>query len=393
MADPPRLLISAGESSGDHHAARVLHALQARGVNPHVAGMGGPRLAAAGMEILVDCREMAIVGLVEVLRHWRRIQHNLALLREHLRNERPDLLILVDYPDFNLKLAETARELDIPVLYYISPQVWAWRPRRIHRIGRLVDRMAVLFPFEEALYAREGIPVRHVGHPLVDEIGASVSAEAARTEFGVVEGQTVVGLLPGSRNGEVQRLLPLLAESARVLRQSDPEIRFLLPVAETLDPAALRATVEACNAPIEVIEGGRVHDVVQICDSVIAASGTVTLEVALLRVPMTVVYRVHWLTYLILRQLVTIEHISLVNIVAQGPVVKELIQGAAHPQAVANETLRLLHDPTYRARVMTGLDTVRAALGEGDAPDRTAALIEEMLEEAPSSGAGEVGAG
>lgn len=379
MAEPAHLMISAGEASGEHHVARVLHALHAQGVTTRTAGMGGPDLAAAGMEILVDCRDMAIVGIVEVIRHWGRIQRNLARLRCHLRDERPDLLILVDYPEFNLKLAETARELGIPVLYYISPQIWAWRPGRMRRIAGLVDMMAVLFPFEEELYARAGVPVRYVGHPLVDEVAPSLAPETARAAFNVAPGETVIGLLPGSRHGEITRLLPTLLDSAREIERLRGSTRFLLPVASTLDATAIQSMVDAHGAPVEVVPGGRAHDVMQICDSVIAASGTVTLEAALLRVPMTVVYRVHWLTYLILRRLVTIDMISLVNIVAQRRVVHEFIQARAEPWRIARETLRTLDEPAYRQQMLIDLDEVRGLLGDGGAPERTAQLVREML--------------
>lgn len=380
MTDTPRLMISAGESSGDHHAAHVLEALKRRGLRPQAFGMGGPRLAAAGMDTLVDCRDMAIVGLIEVLRHWPRLARNLRLMREQLRARRPDLLILVDYPDFNLKLAQTAREAGIPVLFYVSPQVWAWRPGRVRRIGQLVDMMAVLFPFESAVYEQAGVPVRHVGHPLVDEIRPSIPPESARREFGIDTRWPTVGLLPGSRHGEVQRLLPILLDVARRIRQRRGSVNFLLPVAGTLDPRPIHAAIAEAGLPIRVIEGGRAWDAIQICDAVVTASGTATLEVALMRVPMAVVYRVNWLTYQILRRLVTVEHISLVNIVAGRRVVEEFIQDAARPAAITEEVDRLLDDPDHRCAVLAGLDQVREAMGPGGAADRTAVLVTEMLE-------------
>lgn len=379
MADTPRLMISAGEASGEHHAARCIEALRARGVLPEVFGMGGPRLDATGMEILVDCRDMAIVGLVEVLRHWRRLSRILERMRWELRARRPDLLILVDYPEFNLKLARTARELGIPVLYYVSPQVWAWRARRIRRIGQTVDMMAVVFPFETDMYERAGVPVRYVGHPLVDEVHPTMSVEQARNEFGLAPGRAVIGLMPGSRNGEIRRLLPLLIESAREVVDRREAVDFLLPLASTLDPAPVHEAIRASGLPIRVVEGGRAYDVIQVCDAMIAASGTATLETALLRVPLAVVYRVHWLTFQILRQLVTIPWISLVNIVAGRTVVREFIQGDARPGSIADEALRLIDDAAYREMVLDGLDEVRQRMGQGGGPGRMAELIIEML--------------
>lgn len=385
MTDP-RLVISAGEASGDHHAARLVHALREQGLAPRISGMGGPRLAAAGMDILVDCRDMAIVGIIEVARHWRRLSANLERMRHHLRQSPPDLLILVDYPEFNLKLARTARALGIPVLYYISPQVWAWRPGRIRHIGSLVDMMAVLFPFERALYEQAGIPVRYVGHPLVDDVRPGMDPDRAREEFGVTAGQAVVALLPGSRSGEIRRLLPLLIETAAEIRRLRDDIELLLPIAPTLDPAPIRQRVEASGEPIRLVDGGRAYDVLQISDAAVAASGTITLEAALLRVPMAVVYRVNWLTYQILSRLITIDDLSLVNIVAERRVVEEFIQGRARPRAVAREALRLLDDSAYRRRVLQGLDDVRRRMGDGGAPARTADLVVEMLDKGGAAG-------
>jgi len=379
MGDPPRLMIAAGEASGDHHAARVLRALREQGVDAVASGMGGPELAAAGMEIRVDCRDMAIVGIIEVIRHWCRIRANLGRLQEDLRNRRPDLLILVDYPDFNLKLARTAHDLGIPVLYYISPQVWAWRAGRVKKIARLVDMMIVLFPFEEQLYKRAGVPVRYVGHPLVDEVQPSASPTGIRERLGVAPDETVIGLLPGSRSGEIQRLLPLFLDTARAIERERGSTRFLLPLAGTLDAAPVRATIAAHGAPVEIIEGGRVHDVLQICDAVVAASGTITLEAALMRTPMTVVYRVNWLTFQIARWLVRITDIALVNIVAGRRIVTEYVQDAATPAHIARETLRLLDDRAYRERVIAGLDEVRTLLGEGGAPGKAATVVRAML--------------
>lgn len=379
MDDRPRLVISAGEASGDHHAARVVRALSQRGIEPHLAGMGGPHLAAAGMDIRVDCRDMAIVGIIEVIRHWRRLRRQLDLLRQLLRDERPDLLILVDYPDFNLRLAATAGELGIPVLYYISPQLWAWRPGRVHRIRQLVDMMAVVFPFEADFYARAGVPVRYVGHPLVDDVRPTAPAAEIRAEFGLSGPGPVVGLLPGSRDSEVRRMLPLLLRTAAEIRRRRDDAVFILPVASTLKAIDIQATVDQARADIRVVDGGRAYDVLSVCDAAVAVSGTVTLEAALLRVPMAVVYRVNWLTFQILRRLVSIRRIALVNIVAGRSVIEEFIQHDADPGRIADETVRLLDDAQYRQRVLAGLDEVRELMGESGGPGRAADLIMEML--------------
>lgn len=375
----PRLMISAGEASGDHHAARFVQALRERGHAPRLAGMGGPRLEAAGMELVVDCRDLAIIGIVEVLIHWRRIMRELERLRRRLRHDRPDLLILVDYPEFNLRLAETARALGVPVLFYVSPQVWAWRPHRVEKIGRLVDMMAVLFPFEVDFYERAGVPVRYVGHPLVDEIHPSVTPAEARAEFRLHGDRPALGLMPGSRRGEMERLLPLLLDSARRVERERGPVDLLLPLASTLDPAPVQRRLDASGLAVGLVPGGRAYDVIQVCDAVITASGTATLELALMGVPMAVVYRVNWLTWQIMHRLMTVDDIALVNIVAGERIVQEFVQRHARPAAIARETVRLLDDPVHRARVTDALAAVRARMGAGDGPARTAALIEEML--------------
>jgi lipid-A-disaccharide synthase len=385
MPEQPRLMISAGEASGDHHAARFVEALRRRGTTAELSGMGGPHLAAAGMELIVDCRDLAIVGIVEVLVHWRRIMRELERLRERLRTDPPDLLILVDYPEFNLKLAATARELGVPVLFYVSPQVWAWRPHRVQKIGQRVDMMAVLFPFEVDFYERAQVPVRYVGHPLVDEIHPTISADEARAEFGLRHDRPTLALMPGSRHGEIERLLPLLLDAAeRVQRERGP-VNLLLPLAGTLDPEPVQQQIDASGLDIRLITGGRAYDVVPVCDAVITASGTATLEVALMGVPMAVVYRVNWLTWQIMHRLMTIDDIALANIVAGKRVVQEFVQNEAQPQAIAAEAVRLLDDQAYREQVKSDLAEIRGRMGEGKGPERMAALIEEMLA-APSHG-------
>ncbi|MDZ7749534.1 MAG: lipid-A-disaccharide synthase [Halofilum sp. (in: g-proteobacteria)] len=379
MGEGPRLMISAGEASGDHHAARFVQALRQRGHAPVLAGMGGPRLAREGMELVVDCRELAIIGIVEVLVHWRRIMRELERLRARLRAAPPDLLILVDYPEFNLKLAATARELGVPVLFYVSPQVWAWRPHRVARIGRLVDMMAVLFPFEVDFYERAGVPVRYVGHPLVDEIHPEMPAADVRAELGLDRERPTLGLMPGSRRGEIERLLPLLLESARSVERERGPVNLVLPLAATLDPEPVQARIEQSGLEVRLVPGGRAYDVIPVCDAIVTASGTATLEVALLGVPMAVVYRVHWLTWQIMHRLMTVDDIALVNIVAGRRIVQEFVQRHARPEAIAREAARLLDDADYRARMQAELAEVRTRMGEGDGPDRMAALIEEML--------------
>lgn len=374
-------MISAGEASSDLHAAHALRSLHARGVTPECFGMGGLALQQLGMRLDVDNRELAVIGFVEVLVRYPEFVKKLKLLRGRLREQKPDLLMLVDYPDFNLKLAETAVEIGVPVLYYISPQIWAWRAGRIKRIGKLVSHMAVLFPFETKYYEAENIPVTYVGHPLVDEVPRDLDKAECRRQLGLAVDTMLVGLLPGSRRGEFKRLLPLLIESARKLSTRNPSIRFVLPLADAIDRELLADFPELSGLPIEIVQG-ETHTAVKACDATAVASGTATLEVALLGTPMVIVYKMQALNYAILSRLVKIPHIGLVNIVAERGAVKELIQHDATPAAICEEIERLLHDTPYREKVVAALHTVRDRMGEAGASARVGELIRTLAQPA-----------
>ncbi|MDO6459530.1 lipid-A-disaccharide synthase [Granulosicoccaceae sp. 1_MG-2023] len=378
MSRPYKVMFSAGEASGDMHAANALRSLKAQGIELEAVAVGGPKLAAEGAEILLDCRELSVIGIFEVLIQYRRLLKKLNFVRDCLREQKPDLLVIVDYPDFNLKLAETARELGIPVLFYVSPQVWAWREHRVHRIGSLVSMMAVIFPFEVAFYEKAGVPVRYVGHPLVDEVGSDLSREQAREALGVAGEAPVVALLPGSRRGEVGRILPVMRDALEILRRQRPDVRFLLPVAGTLEDGLVDNLLgDSSEAIIRV--RGRAYDVMQAADAVLTASGTATLETAMMGTPMAIVYRVNWLSYAIMSRMIRIPDIGLVNIVAGRRIVQEFVQKQARPEAIAAELQRLLDDPGYAAQMRAELAQVQAKMGEGGASDKVAALIGEML--------------
>ena len=374
-----KVMILAGEASGDAHAAGFVEVL--RRVEPalEISGMGGAAMRRAGVDVFFDSSIIAVVGLVEVLRHWGDIKRAMNLVRQRLEQTRPDLLILVDYPEFNLKMARRARELGIRVLFYISPQVWAWRPKRIHKIGSLIDHMAVIFRFERDYYERAGIPVTFVGHPLVDRVPSDADPALLRRALGLDADAPVVGLFPGSRQSEISRLLPVLLDSARVLRARNRQTRFLLPVASTLDADAIRAQCADSGVDILVSEGD-LYDTIVCCDAIATCSGTVTLEIALLGTPMCIVYRMSGLSYRIMSRLITIPHIGLANIVAGKAVVRELLQDEANPAAIAGEIERLIEDGDYRRRVIDGLASVRANLGEGDGAAKMARLVVEQLD-------------
>ncbi len=371
-------MIVAGEASGDLHGASLVK--EAHRLDPSLSffGIGGPRMREAGVETLVDASQMAVVGLVEVIAHFNVISRAYLTLKRIIASNPPDLLILIDYPDFNLRVARLAKRAGVRVLYYISPQVWAWRVGRVKKIGRVVDRMAVVFPFEVPFYEREGVPVTFVGHPLVDTVHPTVPRAEAQALFGLDPAAKTVGLFPGSRTSEIARLLPVILESARLLKERFPGLQFILPLASSLTMADLAPFLAGSGLDIKVVEG-RGYDVMQVCDAIITVSGTVTLEIALIGVPMVIIYRVSPLTYEIGKRLIRVDHIGICNIVAGERLVPELVQYDAEPARIAAEITRMLTEPGYGAAIKTKLSAVREKLGSGGGSANAAHLILEML--------------
>ena len=373
------IMISAGEASGDLHAANLVKALHKIDPSIAVKAMGGNQLLDAGAEILVDCSDIAVVGLVEVLVNYRKIKGVLNYLSDQIRNNPPDLLILVDYQEFNFRLAKVAKECGVKVLFYISPQVWAWRPHRVHKIGLLIDMMAVLFPFEEKFYRDANVPVQFVGNPLVDEAKAGKSKEAAFEQYQLDSNKPVVGLFPGSRKGEVKRVLPIQLKAARLLREKHPELQFILPIASTLEHHDIAPYAQGYDDLNIKIVKDRAYDVMQVCNAIITASGTATLEIALMGIPSCITYRISPISYFILKRMVTIDNIGLVNIVAEKNIVREFIQNDAKPRNIANEILRILDEDGYRDQMISELNRVREKLGKEGGSNNIAQLAYDML--------------
>ena len=372
---PRRILLVAGEASGDQHGAHLIAALNKR--NPALAfhGIGGSQMAAAGMVQSMDAGQLAVVGLTEVWAKLPTILRGLRLLTRTMDQWRPDLAILIDYPDFNFRVAARAHQRGIPVLYYVSPQIWAWRTGRVQQIKRLVDHMAVILPFEAPFYRRHGIPVTYVGHPLLDHTTDIRSNTASDLDTAIG-----VGLLPGSRDGEIARHLPVMLAAARIIAQANPATHFFLP----LSPTASKDKIEAMVAPYR----GRINltlstqgmaAVLNRCRAAVVASGTATLETALYGVPMVIVYKLSALSYHLGRRLIRVDHIGLVNLIARERVAAELIQDEAQPEAIAREVVLLLTDGPHRRRIMTRLKMVRQRLGTAGAAQRVAQLALNML--------------
>ncbi len=374
-----RILIVAGEASGDLHGARLVRAMTEKEPGIRFYGIGGGNLKEAGVDLWADAADMAVVGLTEVLSKLREILMVMGRLKKSLRLLKPDLVILIDYPDFNLPLARSAKKYGIPVFYYISPQVWAWRKGRIKTLSRIVDRMAVVLPFEEALYRQAGVDATFVGHPLLDVVEAASPREETLHRFGLRDQVTTVALLPGSRKGEVSRLLPAMLKAARLLTEKVKPVQFLLPLAATLDEAWMRERIAGADAPEIRLVRGATYDAVAAADAAVVVSGTATLETALLGTPLIVIYKVSALSYLIGRMLISVDHIGLVNIVAGKTVAPELIQHEANPERIAAEVLAILSDNDRRRAIRDELSRIREKLGRPGAAQRAADLALELL--------------
>ena len=374
-------MIVAGEASGDIYGADLAREAHKLDPNLHFLGIGGARMREAGVETLVDSADMAVVGLVEVLKHFDVISAAFLKLKQILLRDPPSLLILIDYPGFNLRLAKVAQRAGVKVLYYISPQIWAWRRGRVRKMARLVNHMAVILPFEAPFYEQAGVPVTFVGHPMLDMVKVALSRDEAAAGFGLSPERRIVGLFPGSRRSEIERLLPVIIGAAVRLKERFPDIQFALPLASTLTEEDIAPHLRAAGLEATIIHE-RIHDLIRACDAVVSVSGTVTLEIALVGTPMVIIYRLSPLTYQVAKRLVKVDHIGLCNIVAGETVVKELIQNEANPERIAAEIASILTDASYGEQIREKLATVRTRLGGGDASANVAQLILTMMEQA-----------
>lgn len=378
------ILFSAGEASGDQHAANMF--LEMKKLRPDIAGigMGGAKMAEAGIEVRYDSSQIAVIGVVEVIKHYGEIRQALKQMQQIVEIERPDLLVCVDYKEFNFKLARFAKNLGIKVLFYVSPQVWAWRPGRVRKYGEVIDMMAVIFPFETAYYEAENVPVRYVGHPSVDKVHPTFSKADDFQRFGLDSDKPVVGLMPGSRAGEIKRMLPVMLKAAETISAYLPSVRFILPQANSIPDELLQDYLHASPVKITVIKG-QPYDVIQCCDAVMTTSGTATLEIALLTVPMVIAYKLSPLTYWLGRWLVKTPFIGLPNIISGKAIVKEFIQHEANAEKLAAEIRKILTDKAYADRMLEDLRQVKDRLGQGGGSKNMAELAMEILSPEKSS--------
>ena len=370
-------MLVVGEASGDIHGAQLTQALLERNPELILFGVAGEHLQRLPFEALINVSRLAGMGLTELAGNLKNIWGAYHLLRRVLRERRPNLLVLIDFPEFNLRLAKYAKRLGIPVLYYVSPQIWAWRKGRVRKIARWVDRMAVVFPFEVSFYQNHGVEVSYVGHPLLDTVRAVEPRISVLARLGLDARKPVIALLPGSRRREVAYHLPVMVQAAAKLHR-EREIQFLCVRASTVERGALESGCKLAGVDIPVVDQYG-YEAVSAADLVWTASGTATLETALLLKPMIIVYRLSWFTYWIARLLVRVEHIGMVNLIAGERVVPELVQGDLRPERIVEESRRILDSAEARSLMVEKLSKVKDKLGSSGAAGRVADLAIGML--------------
>lgn len=370
------VMVIAGEASGDLHGAKLVNAMRQRNRSLFFSGIGGQALKREGVKILIDASELAVVGITEVFSKISSLRKGLLLAKKTLKTQPPDLLILIDFPDFNLNVAATAKKLKIPVLYYICPQVWAWRPGRVKTIGKLVNHVAVILPFEADIFKKHKIPVTFVGHPLLDDEHSLLNEISDKQ----TKDNLVVGFLPGSRDGEIAKHLPLMLDAAEILAARIKHLKFIVSIA----PGVAKAFVEEIIAKQQTLINfelsvGNVSKVFDKCKLVVAASGTVTLQAAISGTPMVIIYKVSPISYWLGRALIRVEHIGLVNLIAGQKLVPELLQHEASPGRIADTVFDMLNDTSGLERLGKELVRIRDALGGAGASERVAKIALNML--------------
>jgi lipid-A-disaccharide synthase len=373
-------MIIAGEASGDLHGSNLARDLKRLESDLELSGIGGTGMAGAGVRLFYDISNLAVLGIIEVLKRLKDIRSAMNILEKQFRIEPPDLLILIDYPGFNLELARRAKKYNIPVLYYISPKIWAWREGRIKRIKKYVDRMAVILPFEKKYYKGHGVDVDFVGNPLLGQVQATLTQSEFRARYNIDFDATVIGIMPGSRRQEIAKLLPLFLQAAEKMNSRIEKCVFLLPLASTLTEDEIKEHAERYGRllDIRIIKDGH-YEAMAACDVAMAASGTLTMELAILRVPMVVCYRVSIVTALLAKPFIKVKYASLVNLVAEKEVVPELLQSKATPENIYEKTLPLLLKKEAREAMQNELAMVCNTLGGPGASRRTAKIAIEML--------------
>lgn len=374
-----KIMFSAGEASGDTHAASVAKALRELDPSVTMLGMGGQLMAKEGVRIVYDIKDLGVIGIVEIIKALPKFFKLRTYLKQIMIHEKPDLLVCVDYPGFNMKLAKVAHDLGIPVIYYIAPTIWAWHKSRGKDIKKYVTKVASIFPFEAKAYEDFACDVEFVGHPLLDIVKAEFSKEEAYSYFGASPQNKNILLMPGSRKQEVASLLDIMMDGAKDLQADMPNLAFFLPRAHTISREDLENILAKYPIPVTITEG-HTYDLMQICDVCLAASGTATLETALMELPTVLLYRLSPLTYGLGKLLVDLEFVGLPNIVAGKQVIPELLQGDVTSSNIVKEVKPMLNDAQYRTEMIHNLKNVKTALGGPGAVKRVAQLIRQVAQ-------------
>jgi lipid-A-disaccharide synthase len=371
------ILISAGEASGDMHAANLIQEVKKIAPNIQFYGMGANLMRDAGVDIIVDANELGIVGGLEIITKFSKIFKSFRTMQDALLHNKPNLLILVDYPGFNLRLAKCAKNSGVKVLYLISPKVWAWGRGRIESIKQYVDVMAVIFPFEVAFYKKFAVSATFVGNPLLKIVKPKLTYAAAKQTFHLKPNYKTIGLFPGSRISEINYLLPIMLATAKLLKNQNPNLQFLLPQATSINLNELQPYLQSSPVEIHLIKGQN-YDVMQVCDAIIAASGTATLEIAIMAIPQVIIYKKSWLEYQIAKRLIKIPYIGLCNILANKKIVQEFLQYDATPKNIAKEIEKILNDANYRKKMIANLMQTKTLL-KSDKQENIAELILKLV--------------
>lgn len=375
-----RLVIIAGEESGDMHAAAFIRELTARHPNIEISGIGGKHMQDAGVHLISDLARFGVTGLSEVVRHFAVIRKAFAAIKLHLTNNKPDLLVLVDYPGFNLRLAKFAKHvLGIRVLYYVSPQIWAWKANRINTIRKCVDHMAVILPFEKRLYEQAGVPVSFVGHPLLKSMPRCEDAHTTRKQLNLPLDRRLVAMLPGSRTHEIERLMPVLRDSAQILFNQFSDLHFVIPVAGTIDPALVSSYFAGTTLPYTLIKAQAVQTV-SCSDCVVVASGTASLECALLTIPMCIIYKASLLTYVAAAKVMRVKYLGLCNLLQNKMIVPELLQYDCNAIELAQVMRDLLDDVNVKQGMIVRLQALKLSLSDHVADCTITELIEQEIQ-------------
>lgn len=373
-----KIMIIAGEASGDLQAANLIRSLKSINPNIEIFGIGGKKMQAEGVEIIYDITNLAIVGFFEVLRHigtFKKLFVNLSML---LETRKPDAVILVDYPGFNLRFAKAVKEKNIPVIYYISPQLWAWGENRIHEIKRYVDKMIVIFGFEENIYKEAGIKVSFVGHPFLDIVKSLWKKDETIRTAHLKHDSVKIALMPGSRKKEIEKHLPIMLQACDIIKSKIPNAEFIVSKIKELDQHLYNKIMHKSKIKLHSLDN-RPYEIMDIADMVIVSSGSATLEVAIMEKPMVIVYKTSFLTWLFARNLIKITDIGLVNIVARQRIVPELVQFDVTPKNIAEECLSILTNPKKIHGIKENLRKVRSKLGDQGASSRAAHVIHKFL--------------